>query len=346
MRTTRSGMSITHTERVAAIAGSNDLSVVSYSVNPGLHATFPWLSAIANRFEKYKFRSLKFRYVPMQAAVAGALTMAFDFDPMDPPPTSVASAMTYHDFLSTSVWQGGVLNIDLRSGDMLPQKNTRPAAFYPEQNYNLYDTGKLHVLVEGFFDTSNIGYLEVIYEVELMVHQVLPGDPADNPNWSITSKQATSSDIYMDLFGNANTGAAVIRGNPAGKLVPIMTEKPRFGSAWLFERDWEGLVSMELDAGAYLSDTLFNATVTDIHGNEMTPASVYDLMGALTSDTALAHTLRIVALAGNYFCPGLVYTPGEPVGATANWLFTEVKGLFDTHISFPSESEIATESDT
>lgn len=165
-------MRITHCERFGSVSvAGTPLEVRSYPVNPGVSTVFPWLADVANRFEKYKFSSVRFRYVPQSAALAGLVTLAFDFDPNDDAPITMSQATTYHDYVSTSIWQEATLQLDLANGDRLPQKNTRPGLPGADLDLNVYDVGNLYVLTEGAA-TGVLGYLEVIYTVDLFIHQI------------------------------------------------------------------------------------------------------------------------------------------------------------------------------
>lgn len=61
-------------------------------INPADGATFPWLSGVARKYEKYRFRKLKFTMVPHAPTTAsGTLGMYVDYDPSDvPAPTAAA----------------------------------------------------------------------------------------------------------------------------------------------------------------------------------------------------------------------------------------------------------------
>jgi hypothetical protein len=168
-------MTITHSERFASVIPTGTgLEVSSYYLNPGLSSICPWLASVANRFEKYKFRSCEFRYVPQAAANAGTVTMAFDFDPADDPPVTQEQACQFHDYVTTSIWAGAALRIDLANGDKLPQKLTRPGLPGGDIDLSTYDVGRLHVLTIGAA-AGTVGYLEVTYVVDLFVHQVQAG---------------------------------------------------------------------------------------------------------------------------------------------------------------------------
>lgn len=58
-----------------------------YSINPGDGGTFPWLSGIATRFEKFEFTQLRFTYHPsVPTTTGGGIALCAIYDPADPMP--------------------------------------------------------------------------------------------------------------------------------------------------------------------------------------------------------------------------------------------------------------------
>jgi hypothetical protein len=51
---------ISHREFLGDVLSSTTFSSTTYTLNPGLQQTFPWLNAIATNFEQYKFRGCVF----------------------------------------------------------------------------------------------------------------------------------------------------------------------------------------------------------------------------------------------------------------------------------------------
>jgi len=59
-------------------------------MNPALADTFGWLAHFSQLYERYRIKHFVVRYKPIVSAThAGLLSMAFDYDAMDPEPTSV-----------------------------------------------------------------------------------------------------------------------------------------------------------------------------------------------------------------------------------------------------------------
>lgn len=327
---TRSGMSIRHIERILTVNGSTEFSLTQFSCNPGLDSSFPWLSAIATRFEKYKFRSLKFHYTPAAATAAGSVLLVFDFDPMDPAPASVIDAMTYHDFAQTPIWQYATLGCDLRSGDMLPQKNTRfaPIAF----DLNNYDVGNLFVITSGCADTNPIGYVEVEYTVDFMIHQISGASPSGvDDSWTSNSVGSLhlDSDI-QDVVGSAS----VIVGTPAvtnkskdGNQTDIIHNWPSGlrANAWKFTKNWYGTLTGVITGEALTEPVeLLTGTNSDLIGPSPIPALQQISSNLNGAATLLTKTFSVVAKSGDYLAPYLATISAVSKLTKVFWLFNEL----------------------
>ncbi len=103
---------IKHTEYVADVFGNNqDPLTTLTAVNPQRTGTFPWLSAIASRFEMYKFDKLIFHYKPSSSTnTQGYVVLAFDFDYYDSVPTK-GEMLTWKYSAKSAVWQSCTLNV-------------------------------------------------------------------------------------------------------------------------------------------------------------------------------------------------------------------------------------------
>jgi hypothetical protein len=200
------------------------MEIRTFAVNPGVASVFPWLTDVANRYEKYKFRRLTFRYKPQSSTNAGNVTLAFDFDPNDDPPASMQEATTYHDYVNSPIWVPASLTVDLANGDRLPQKNTRAGLPGADIDLNVYDVGQLHILTEGAA-AATIGYVEVEYVVDLFVHQIQS---------SIGAMVACSGSLdATHLVGT--TQAVDVNG-----YLPM---KMNTSQQWVFTQPFEGLIA-------------------------------------------------------------------------------------------------------
>jgi len=151
---------------------SSGFNVDRFQINPGLLGTFPWLSQVAQGYEKYRFRRIRARFVPKvgvfsDAAKVGNVLMSVDYDSVDPDPpgtdwmenndphvVGVANKTLTLDFEGAS-WHF------IRSGNV-------PAG----TDIRLYDACTLFVATSDLTVTNEaIGKIYLDYEVELAVPQ-------------------------------------------------------------------------------------------------------------------------------------------------------------------------------
>jgi len=267
-------MRVTHNERLCSVVTtSTAFELRKFSINPGLAGTFPWLCDVANRFDKYKFVNIQFHYVENSPAAAGNVTLAFDFDPNDDDPVSMDQAVTYHDFISTSIWKGASLRPDLSNGDKLPQKNTRPGLPLADIDLNNYDVGNLFVLTEGAA-AATVGYVEVSYTVDLFIHQV------QNGIGDLVSNNAGLNATH--LFGTIASLVADADGFLPGSVTATNT--------FVFDQPFEGIIGYNI-IGTGLSDdvdldgTLTNANIGMCKNAGSTSVVGFDRVSAHRGDT-------------------------------------------------------------
>jgi len=70
------GVRICHKELIGTIYSTTGFNVEKYEVNPGLHATFPWLSGVARNFQQYNIEGMAFVYQPTCSDAISAGTVA------------------------------------------------------------------------------------------------------------------------------------------------------------------------------------------------------------------------------------------------------------------------------
>jgi len=163
---------IRHREYIADVAGSVAFAATAYVVNPGIAVTFPWLSIIAANFESYKFNNLCFQFsTEKSASTNGSLMIAIDFDANDATPTTKTVMMSYHNAVRCPVWSETKYVTDKPDLLKLPQHFIR-AGVVSGTDLKTYDVGNLFVATSGCADTTALGELYVIYDVELITPQL------------------------------------------------------------------------------------------------------------------------------------------------------------------------------
>jgi hypothetical protein len=70
---------IVHKEYLGEVTGQTAFTSTTYRIQPGSFKTFPWLAAVANRYEKYRFNRLRFCYeTDCATTVAGTVMLIPD----------------------------------------------------------------------------------------------------------------------------------------------------------------------------------------------------------------------------------------------------------------------------
>lgn len=178
---------IKHSELVMKVtSGAASTFDAGYSIiNPGLPngigsvdtGVFTWLRNIARNFQRYKIRSLRFRYEPhCGTSTAGTVAMAVVNDTTDPLPTTLAEMLQISGASAGPAWapqsispQSNVLTTQTTNGRLV-RSDSLPTGM----SYNDFDLG---YLVVGTDDTSGAvpcGLVWVDVDVECFLPVMAP----------------------------------------------------------------------------------------------------------------------------------------------------------------------------
>jgi hypothetical protein len=107
-------MIVSHKEYVGDVASTGatfNASVFSI-LQPGDPNAFPWLSALAGRFEMYRLKRLTFSYLPAcSSSTAGTVMLAFDRVAGRAVPKTKTEILEYEDSLREVPWMGGNISV-------------------------------------------------------------------------------------------------------------------------------------------------------------------------------------------------------------------------------------------
>jgi hypothetical protein len=159
------------------LAGATSFSATRYKINPGL-SIMKGLSAIAARYDRYRFHKLNLVYCPKQAVATtkGMIHLAYDPNPNHGPPTALAdlSAYAHHDLVQVY----GDLNLILNFSKLPSLSRDRFVRCGPVSgDLGLYDAVGVIVAVDAMADTSAVGDIYLDYEVEFYDLQIDRSNP-------------------------------------------------------------------------------------------------------------------------------------------------------------------------
>ncbi len=166
-------VTVKHREYIDDITSSVSFSALTFTINPGLNGTFPWLAQIANAYETYRFKSLKFIYEPSCATTTvGTICLAVDFDPADSAPASKLQMLSYSGAVRSPYWTSCQYVCSQADLAKFQQKFVRAALLPSGTSPLLYDAGNLFIGVVDGAGATMVGELHVEYEVELLTPQL------------------------------------------------------------------------------------------------------------------------------------------------------------------------------
>lgn len=180
MHKTSQDVIVRHREYIADVVSSgtaNGFTSTGYSINPGVAATFPWLSTLASMYQEYEFRGLVFEFVSTSAdAIASSTNTTLG---------SVIMATLYRNSLGPFTNKQQMLN-EFFSNDGKPSLSfCHPIECDPKENpYQIqyvrtqgvpsgedvktYDLGTFYIASQGIQGTGVVlGELWATYEVVL-----------------------------------------------------------------------------------------------------------------------------------------------------------------------------------
>jgi len=203
---------------VSTVAGSVSFASNGYQINPGLADRNLALSKEAQKYDQYRFRKLRFRFVRSRAVTTtpGMIGMALDPNPNTSDPAALARFNAYEIRTMESVYAPMELNI--------PQEALSGWRFVrcgPNgSDRSLYDIGRLIVATQDEDDTSKVGFIEIHYEVEFKHYHLEPTAPMPNAlailNLSSTQNITTATPTTITLDEEIVDGIGVT--NASGVL--------------------------------------------------------------------------------------------------------------------------------
>lgn len=169
------GTRITHSEYLGDISSSVAFAATRYAINPGDAKTFPWLSQIADGYEKYRFRSLMFFYRSISSEYSttqslGAVVAAAQYDVIDPAFSTKSVMENYYTAISTKPSNNLLFGVECKpsstaASELYLRYSPNPPA---GTDRRLYDLANFTVATQGMNPTAfTAGELWVSYDVEL-----------------------------------------------------------------------------------------------------------------------------------------------------------------------------------
>jgi hypothetical protein len=210
MHSARDGVRIRHREFIGDISSSSTFNNTTYVVNPGIAATFPWLAAIAQNFEEYKFEGLVFEFKSTSADALNSTNTALGTVIAAAEYNSAATAYINKQQMENSMWAVSTKP----SCDMMipiecaPNQNPMSSQYVrvgdvpSGQDIRMYDLCNVQIATVGSQATAVVGELWASYDIVLYKPQMSSGL---NLAGQTAKYQITGAAITTAYFGSSRT---------------------------------------------------------------------------------------------------------------------------------------------
>ena len=204
----------TQDEFVAFVNGSTSFATTTFVLQPGIAATFPWLSKVAKLYERYTVDSMEFYFRPTvspyaNAGQVGKVVLAADYDSSSGAPETIQAAETTDPHVDGMPYENIYLKLDPRRAT--PDGKFVRDRFIPGTDVKTYDAGNVYVCVTGTANTDQIGELRVRYHVRFF-----------NPKLSETAmRPCNCASVFYIPTDTVQTSGSILTGwstgtNPLG----------------------------------------------------------------------------------------------------------------------------------
>lgn len=159
--------------------------VASFSINPGLLSTFPWLCSIAANYEEYELHGIVFFFETTSASWSGtgqnlgSIQMATQYDAYDQPFASQLEMLQYEFSSSCATNQNLAHPVECARGDN-PLSGLYVRTGISTGDIRFYDLGKTTIAVQGVAANTNVGKIWVTYDITLRKPKLYAGQLAYN----------------------------------------------------------------------------------------------------------------------------------------------------------------------
>lgn len=202
---------VSHRELVRDINGTvNFFNLASLgsgfdtTINPGNADLFPFLSTLAQQYQKYYIHSLKFSYQPAcSASTDGTVVLAVDYEPDDPPSGSKTAMMAKPRAQRTAPWQERSMSANASLLMNNAAKYVAASGAARPDGTSQYDAGNFEIATSGMAATTAIGELVVEYSISLLSPTILAssiGAPPESSCVSFLSATATTTGQVLETL--------------------------------------------------------------------------------------------------------------------------------------------------
>jgi hypothetical protein len=228
-------------ELIGTFQGSTPFFTRGFVIQPGDSAVFPFLSAIASQYQRYKFLGLTFYWKPIVTAYSaagqsGQAALSCDFDAGGGDPTSMRVVEATDPHTVFMPYMQGRLDLDPRRLTPVSQGlYVRNGPVPPGQDPKTFDAGRVFLSFYGVpLTDADIGELHVAYRV-MLLNPLLKDLVAPNPmprnftcSWLVGAvsdypvEQVQNNPVSWSFYQSINGLGLTLEPDGSGNLKPVL----------------------------------------------------------------------------------------------------------------------------
>lgn len=280
-----------HREFITDIAPTTNFTVQSFRINPGVQASYPWLSDIATSFEQYELRGMIYEFKSTSADAVysasantslGSVCMATNYNALASNFTSKQEMLNYQFSNSAKPSESFVHPIECkRDLSTLTRLYVRGGAQNSGVSVDprLYDMGLFQIATQGMQSTTGVlGELWVTYEIALLKPRMSGGGRTDHYCLATISNSAplgTTSGANTVALGIKNSIGGVLNGAGTTYSFPAGIASGKY----MVVLDWSGSTAVCAKPSLTLANcTSPNAWLNNTVANSYTPGTIATFM--------------------------------------------------------------------
>lgn len=274
---------VRHKEFITEVTGKTAFTVQrSFSINPGLVQTFPWLSGVAAQYSEYRIRGMVYHYVPTSGnavsstnAALGSVMLQTSYRANEAAPTSKVEMLNEYWASESKPSEAFChpIECDPRENPFNVQY-IRTGGVPANDNILLYDLGTTRLAVSG--QQANdivLGDLWCTYEIELRKPKLTDLVGESLPSFKATS--TTSINTTTPFGTNATTFIDTTSGTTLSSTA--ITLAPGNVGTYQLTVFYTGATAVDNDGGAFVGCTAVSVYAGNYTapGNPATATSGY-----------------------------------------------------------------------
>lgn len=312
---------VSHREYIADIFGNETTESFknrSYSINPGLERTFPWLSQIAQNYEEYEMVQCVFEFRSTVAVdvssngQVGTIVMVTNYNAGNRSFTDKNTMMQYDGAMSCKTTQSMIHGVECD-----PSKISGPAGNYIRanpvvsgQDVKTYDHGLFQLASIGLPDAyanDNIGELWISYTVKLRKPRLFSGKGL---NVSRDQYLCTGPTGATNIFANMTPILGTAVSNNIGTIVNFVSAKPGDTTISLYDlvfpASYSGNLEIKVIANGSLSMSSNSGAWRNCFANDDAVAGTYEFNSGTTGNFSKRYdiygAIPNTQAAGEWYC--------------------------------------------